>query len=147
MNIDLYVQERTAREPRFGNEVAAARSELDLATALVQWRHNREMTLGQIAEITGMSEERIEAIEEGDAITVSEIMWLAQALNLVVSIGPNFNVTISSTVPSVRYSKHPDSSQVNQTSGVRVQPPSGRLPQPAIDTAPVGQGLAHASRS
>ena len=102
MSIDSYVQERSAREPRFGNEVAVARSELDLATSLTRWRHNREMTLGQIAEITGMPEERIEAIEEGDAITVSEVLWLAQALNLVVSIGPNFCLTVSPTVPSVR---------------------------------------------
>jgi hypothetical protein len=105
MSIDRYIQERSAREPRFAHEVAVARSELDLATSLVRWRHDRRLTLGQIAELTGMTEERVQAIEDGGGMTVSEVLWFAQALNIVVSISPNFCLTLSPASPSVRYSQ------------------------------------------
>lgn len=69
MNLQAYVAERSRREPRFQIERDVAAVELTLGETLFRRRHERELSLAQLAEATAIPEERLEAIEEGGRST------------------------------------------------------------------------------
>ena len=94
-----YVAERSQREPRFEAERDAAAAELALGELLVRRRDEWNLSLGQVAQTTGIAEERLEAIEEGESMTFHEVLWLLHALDLSVSIDAHFNVR--SNAPAV----------------------------------------------
>jgi hypothetical protein len=50
------------------------------------------VSLAQLAQTTGIAEERLEAIEGGESMTLHEVLWLLHALDLSVSIDAHFNV-------------------------------------------------------
>jgi len=80
-----YIVNRGQREPRFTVERQAAAAELALGEALVRRRHEWGSTLAQLAEQTGIAEERLEAIEEGESMTFHEVLWLLHALEVSMS--------------------------------------------------------------
>jgi transcriptional regulator with XRE-family HTH domain len=86
------VESRLQREPRFREELASANAELALGEAIVHRRHERNLSLEQIADLTGIPMERLEAIEAGDSMSLPEVLWLVHVLDLSVSIGANFHV-------------------------------------------------------
>jgi transcriptional regulator with XRE-family HTH domain len=87
-----YIADRARREPRFTAERQAAAAELALGDALVRRRHESHLTLSQLAEETGIPEERLEAIEEGESMTFHEVLWLLHALDISLSIEPDFSL-------------------------------------------------------
>jgi transcriptional regulator with XRE-family HTH domain len=88
-----YVSRRSERDPRFEVELQAAAAELAIGEAIVRRWQEREISQPHLAELTGISPERLEAIEAGDTLTLHELIWLAHVLDLSVVIAPNFNVT------------------------------------------------------
>jgi transcriptional regulator with XRE-family HTH domain len=88
-----YVNERSRREPRFQAERQAAAAELALGEALVLRRHERGVSLADLADVTGISEARLESIEEGDSMTLHEFLWLLHALETGITIEPGFRVS------------------------------------------------------
>jgi hypothetical protein len=94
-----YIADRERREPRFAAERQVAAAELTLGEALVHRRHQWNLTFAQLAEQTGIPEDRLEAIEEGESMTFHEVMWLLHALEVSLSIGPDFDLAIE--VPTI----------------------------------------------
>lgn len=97
-----YVADREQREPRFTVERQAAIAELALGEALVRRRHEWNITLAQLAKQTGISEERLEAIEEGESMTLHEVLWLLHALDVSLTIGTDFDLIPRATTISKR---------------------------------------------
>lgn len=97
-----YVAAREQREPRFAAERQVAFAELALGEALVRRRHEWSITLAQLAKQTGISEERLEAIEEGESMTLHEVLWLLHALEVSLTIGTDFDLTPRVTAVSKR---------------------------------------------
>jgi transcriptional regulator with XRE-family HTH domain len=88
-----YVSDRSKREPRFQAEIVAASAELVLGEAIVNRRHERNLSLPQLSDVTGIPLERLELIEEDDALMLHEVLWLLHALDLSVSIDSEFQVS------------------------------------------------------
>lgn len=95
MNHQDYVTQRSERDPAFRHEFAIATAELALATAIAERRFALDMTTQELAQSTGISEERIEAIEEGDQILISEVLRLTHFLDIMVAIEPGFRLSAS----------------------------------------------------
>lgn len=93
MNHQDYVTRRSDRDPEFRRELAIATAELKLATAIAERRMATGIALSDLAMTTGISEERLVAIEDGDAITVSEILAITHVLHLTIDIGPDFRLS------------------------------------------------------
>ena len=87
-----YVRERGQREPRFAVERQAMDAELALGEAIVRRREERAISVAELADVTGIPAERLEAIEEGDTLTLHEMLWLLHALELSVILGPDFQL-------------------------------------------------------
>lgn len=92
MNHQDYVSRRSDLDPKFRQELALATAELQLATAIVERRMTRNIELGDLAERVGIVEDRLEAIEEGDQITIVEALRLAHELDLSIAIEPGFRL-------------------------------------------------------
>ena len=92
MDHQRYVAQRSQREPRFASEREAAAAELAVGEAIFGRREELGRSLVELAAMTGIAEERLRALEEGEAMTLHEVLWLAHALDLSVSLGPGFHV-------------------------------------------------------
>ena len=93
-----YVSRRSESDPEFREELALATAELQLATAIAERRMARELEPGDLAERVGIAEDRLEAIEDGDQITIVEALRLAHELDLSIAIEPGFRLfSVSST--------------------------------------------------
>jgi transcriptional regulator with XRE-family HTH domain len=92
MSVQQYVLARSEREPTFGAEVRAAAAELDLGELLAKRRAERGLTLTELAAATGIAEERLELLDEGDAMTLREMLLLLHVLEVSVSFEPSFTV-------------------------------------------------------
>lgn len=101
MNHGTYVAERTARDPRFADERSAAIAELAVGEMIVRRRVARGMSLQTLSDMTGISEARLDDLEAGESLSLHELLWLAHALDLNVSIGPGF--AISTVSPAGRH--------------------------------------------
>ena len=99
MKHEPYVAERTAREPRFADERKAAAAELALGELLVRRRVERDVSLASLAELTGISESRLDDIEAGDGLTLQEVLWLVHPLDLNVAIEAGFAVSATAASP------------------------------------------------
>jgi transcriptional regulator with XRE-family HTH domain len=95
-----YVAERGQRDSRFTDERRAATAELVLGEVLARRREEQNISLSQLADATGIPEERLIAIDAGDAMTLHEVLWLLHVLEVSVSIGPGFDLTSQSPVTS-----------------------------------------------
>lgn len=84
--------ERSVRDPRFADERKAALAELALGEVLIRRRLERDVSLLELADTTGIPQDRLEAIEAGDSLTLHEVLWLVHALDAPVSIGAGFTV-------------------------------------------------------
>ena len=93
MNHQTYLTERSGRDPRFADERKAAIAELALGELLVDRRMERNLSVEQLAEVTGISKARLDDIEAGESLTLHEVLWLVHALDLDVMIGPGFMVS------------------------------------------------------
>lgn len=93
MKHETYVAERTAREPRFADERKAAAAELRLGELLVRRRVEHDVSIASLAELTGISESRLDDIEAGDGLTLHEVLWLVHVLDLNVAIEAGFAVS------------------------------------------------------
>jgi transcriptional regulator with XRE-family HTH domain len=93
MNHEDYVNRRSEQDPEFRHELALATAELRLATAIAERRMANGMELADLAEIAGISMDRLEAIEDGDRITVIEALVLAHALDMTVAVEPGFRLS------------------------------------------------------
>lgn len=87
-----YIADRTRREPRLQAEIAAAEAELAVGELIVNRRREHGMSLAEIAEMSGITLSRLEAIEEGDALTLHELLWLLHALDLSVAFDQDFHI-------------------------------------------------------
>ena len=92
MNHQDYVGRRGEEDPEFRQELALATAELQLATAIAERRMTRNIELGDLAERVGIAEDRLEAIEDGDQITIVEALRLAHELDLSIAIEPGFRL-------------------------------------------------------
>ena len=88
-----YIARRSEQDPNFRLELAIATAELKLATAIAERRLSREISVGEVAEATGISVERLEAIEEGDNVTIAEALRIAHALDITIGIEPSFQLS------------------------------------------------------
>jgi transcriptional regulator with XRE-family HTH domain len=93
MNHEQYVANRVHRDPRFAFDRAAAAAELEFASVVAEQRHARKMNLETLADETGISIERLGAIEGGETATLSEVLWLAHILDLAISIDSDLRLT------------------------------------------------------
>lgn len=89
-----YISRRQNRDPRFAAELNAAAAELAMGEAIVRRCQELGLSQPQLTDLTGFSAERLEAIESGDSLTFHELLWFAHVLDLSVSVGPDFSVTI-----------------------------------------------------
>lgn len=55
-------------------------------------RDGQGVSLAELAAMTGIAEERLQALEEGESMTLHEVFWLIHALPLSVSSDPGFHV-------------------------------------------------------
>lgn len=102
MSHEDYVSRRSERDPEFRQELALATAELQLATAIAERRLASDIELGDLAKRVGIGEDRLEAIEDGDQITIVEALRLAHELDLSIAIEPGyrlFSVSIARVAP------------------------------------------------
>lgn len=92
MNHVDYIAARTEREPRFADERAVAAAELEMNGFLEQRREALKIPLHRLAEMTHITQERLEAIAEGETMTLREALWLCHELRLSVLIGHEFEI-------------------------------------------------------
>ena len=92
MNHEDYVSRRSEEDPEFRQDRALAPADLQLATAIAERRMTRNIELGDLAERVGILEDRLEAIEDGDQITIVEALRLAHELDLSIAIEPEFRL-------------------------------------------------------
>lgn len=62
-----------------------ARFHLDLALALFRAREEAAVSVADLAERSGLTSERLVAIEEGDTTVLSEIVLICDALEIAVA--------------------------------------------------------------
>jgi transcriptional regulator with XRE-family HTH domain len=87
-----YIADRIRREPRFQAELEVAEAELAIGELLVNRWHEKNLSIAQLMELTGISQERLEAVEAGDSMTLHEVLWLLHALDVSISIDQDFHV-------------------------------------------------------
>lgn len=98
MKFEDYVASRTALEPRFEHEQLVAKAELAFTEVIVDQRNAQQLTLDALSNLTGIAVERLAALEEGESATLHEVLWLSHALNLVISVTPDFQIWASVSV-------------------------------------------------
>ncbi len=90
-----YVREQIKRDPRFTQDLAAARAEVRLALMIVRLREERGWSQRDLAKKTGIKQPQIARLEKGGQMPTIETLWrLADALNAKVVIGPDQSVEI-----------------------------------------------------
>ena len=55
-------------------------------------RDKQGVSLTELAAMTGIAEERLQALEEGESMTLHEVFWLIHALPLSISSDPSFHI-------------------------------------------------------
>ncbi len=139
-----YVAARAAREPRFESDRRVAAAELALAGAIAEHRRSRGADIEHLASVTGISAERLDAIEEGDTINLDEAIWLAHALGLSVTIDPEFRLAVLPAAPNQRSLLTGKNIVYSSTSGQVPAKPTGLpelvviSPGAAAEHAPAG---------
>lgn len=106
MNHQDYVSRRSEEDPEFRQELALATAELQLATAIAERRLAKNLELGDLAQSVGIAVERLEAIEDGDRITIVEALRLAHELDLSIAIEPGFHLFSVSGTRGERQLQH-----------------------------------------
>lgn len=96
MMMRQYVEARGEREPTFTIEVRAAAAEFDLGEALARRREERGMSVAELAAASGIAPERLERIDEGDSMTVREVLLLLHVLETSISVDHDFTVNARS---------------------------------------------------
>jgi len=90
-----YVREQIKGDPRFAQDLAAARAEVRLALMIVRLREERGWSQRDLAKKTGIKQPQIARLEKGGQMPTIETLWrLADALNAKVVIGPEQSVEI-----------------------------------------------------
>lgn len=98
MRHEDYVAARTARDPRFADERSIATAELKLSAMVYQRRQALDLSLETLSERTGISTDRLAAIEEGESTTLYETLWLCHALRFSVCVDEKFSLTATPAV-------------------------------------------------
>jgi transcriptional regulator with XRE-family HTH domain len=137
-----YVADRTAREPLFENERNAAAAELMLSGAIAARRQSLKVSLEHLANETGIPEDRLEAIEDGESMTLNEALWLLHALDLRTSIDGGFRLV---TAPMPRLTvRFIGTQETPATSGYSAESATG-LSGSIVETTSTRSGFRHAA--
>ena len=92
MRRDDYVAARLAKNPRFAAHQAVARAELAFSHAVQRRRDALNLSYAELSQATGIDPQRLEAIEEGETASMTELLWLCHALGIHASVDANFNI-------------------------------------------------------
>lgn len=98
MRREDYVAVRRSADPRFAGHQAVAKAELAFALALRRRREALNLSYTQLADATAIDPHRLEAIEEGDGVSLSETLWLVHALGISITVEPDFAIASSPRV-------------------------------------------------
>jgi transcriptional regulator with XRE-family HTH domain len=102
VSLQEYVRARNKREPTFAAEIRAVAAELALGEALAKRREEIGLSLDQLAITTGIEEDRLVAIDEGEAMTLREALLLLHAQEVSVSVEHDLTVSPKTLVAPQR---------------------------------------------
>lgn len=87
------IEEETANNPAFAEELAESRAEVELAMEIVRLRRQRGMTQEKLAETAGMPQSMVARYEmAGRTPKLASIWKLANALGATFVFGPDYSV-------------------------------------------------------
>jgi transcriptional regulator with XRE-family HTH domain len=82
MQHEEYIEEQMDADPRFGTRLAVAQACLNFSETIEWERSQRRISAEQLAQETGLTEDRIAAIEEGETPSLEEVLLLSSVLHL-----------------------------------------------------------------
>jgi transcriptional regulator with XRE-family HTH domain len=97
-DLDRHIQEQVEKDPAFADLMREARAELDLGLEIARMREKRGLTQRELARRAGMPQPAIARIEKAGRTPTAATLWrLADALDAIIELGPDFSVHLVDT--------------------------------------------------